>query len=116
MIVGLANRDENLNSSDIRDCLERKGIEVSQSTIRRRLLESGGKWTSPTPKPLLLERHRNNRLLWALNVKNVDWNRVIFTDESTFKLNQNTKKVWQFPGKRKIFRTVKHPLKVHVWG
>ena len=23
---------------------------------------------------------------------------------------------WQFPGKRKIFRSVKHPLKVHVWG
>jgi transposase len=39
MIVGLANRDENLNSYDIRDCLKRKEIEIIQSTIRIRLLE-----------------------------------------------------------------------------
>jgi len=41
---------------------------------------------------------------------------VIFTDESTFYLNQKGKKVWQFPRKRKVFRSVKHPLKINIWG
>ncbi len=49
-------------------------------------------------------------------MKDMDWNRVIFTDESTFKLNQNIRRLWQFLSKRKVTRSMKHPLKVHVWG
>ncbi|GES99796.1 IS630 family transposase [Rhizophagus clarus] len=67
-------------------------------------------------KPLLSEKHRVNRLKWAKNHKNFDWKKVIFTDESTFQLFQSNRKVWQFSGRRKIFHTVKHPQKVHVWG
>ena len=67
-------------------------------------------------KPLLSERHRDNRLQWAKKYKNFDWKQVIFTDESTFQLYQSNRKVWQFVRRRKIFRSVKHPQKVHVWG
>jgi hypothetical protein len=55
-------------------------------------------------------------LQWAKKHNNFDWNKVVFTDESTFLLNQPTRKVWNFPWKKKIIRTVKHPSKVHVWG
>jgi len=55
-------------------------------------------------------------LEWAKNYRNFDWSKVIFSDESTFRLNQSSFKVWQFPGQRKIFRSVKHPLKINVWG
>jgi len=68
------------------------------------------------PKPLLTEKHWKNRLQWAKAHRNFDWNKVIFTDESTFQLNQSIGKAWQFSGKRKVIRTVRHPLKVHVWG
>ena len=41
---------------------------------------------------------------------------MLISDETTFKLFQHKKKVWQGPGRRAIVRTVKHPMKVHVWG
>ena len=65
---------------------------------------------------MLKEDHRKKRLQWAKKHKNFDWNRVVFTDESTFQLYTSKKKVWQFPGRKKVFRSVKHPPKVHVWG
>jgi len=41
---------------------------------------------------------------------------VIFTDETTIQLFQNTNRVWKKKGERIIASTVKHPQKVHVWG
>jgi transposase len=93
MIVALAERDDCLNLTEIRNSLKQKGVVISNSTVRRRLLESGGKWELPIQKPLLSTKHRKNRLSWARNMKDIDWNWVIFTYESTFKLNQNTRKL-----------------------
>src|SRR4051794_17563777 len=86
------------------------------SIVRRHLGESGGKFMKETQKPLLSEKHQAKRLQWAKKHENFDWKKVIFTDESTFQLFQSNRKVWQFTGRRKVFRTVKHPQKVHVWG
>lgn len=115
-IMNMAMKKHNITSKEIQRELEKKGVEVSARTIRQRLGESGGKFVKEVSKPLLSEKHRANRLKWAKKHKNFDWNRVIFTDESTFQLYQSNRKVWQFPGRRKVYRTVKHPQKVHVWG
>ena len=45
-----------------------------------------------------------------------DWNRIVFTDETTVRLNQLKWCVWNLSGKRKVFRTVKYPVKVNLWG
>ena len=66
-------------------------------------------------KPLLTDNYKIKRLQWTKNHKNFDWNCVVFSDESTFHLNQPGRKVWQFPERRKLFRSVKHPLKINVW-
>jgi transposase len=100
MIVALAERNDSLNLTEIRNSLKRKGVVISKSTVQRRLLESGGKWAPPVQKPLLSTKHRNIRLSWARNMKDMDWNRVIFTDKSTFELHQNTRRVWLFPFKK----------------
>jgi len=115
-IVALATRDENATAPKIQKQMEDKGIDVSERTVRRRLHEAGGKYNLPLSKPLLSEKHQKQRRIWAKNHKNFDWTKVIFTDESTFYLNQPVGKVWNFPGKKKVIRTVKHPAKVHVWG
>ncbi len=115
-IVKMAMKKHNITASEIQRELKKQGVEVSSRTIRRRLGESGGKFVKEVSKPLLSEKHRANRLQWAKKHKKFDWNRVIFTDESTFQLYQSNRKVWQFIGRRKVFRTVKHPQKVHVWG
>lgn len=96
--------------------MTKNNVNISVPTIWRRLHEAGAKYMNQLSKPLLTDKHKKFRLQWAKNHKNFDWNRVIFSDESTFQLNQRGRKVWTFPSGRKVFRSVKHPLKVHVWG
>lgn len=115
-ILKMAAKKHDVTSNEIQKKLEKKGVKVSSRTVRRRLGEFGGKFKKEISKPLLSERHRKNRFKWAKEHKNFDWEKVIFTDESSFQLYQSNKKVWHFPRSQKVFRTVKHPQKIHVWG
>jgi transposase len=92
------------------------GIIVSASTIRRRLASSGIVYSRPISKPLLSKNHRIQRLRFARRNKNTDWNKVLFTDESTFQLFANPEKLWMHRRKKPYLRKVKHPGKIHVWG
>jgi hypothetical protein len=62
--------------------LKRQNVQNSQEKIRRRLKEAGAKFNPPISKPLLTEKHRYDRLQWAQATRDMDWNRVIFSDES----------------------------------
>jgi hypothetical protein len=115
-IAKWAEEEYNITANEIQQRLESLNIDVSVRTVRRRIGAAGGKYYGELQKPLLTEKHRKKRLQWAQNHQDFDWNQVIFTDESTFQLFRSNKKVWQFGGRRKVFRTVKHPPKVHVWG
>jgi hypothetical protein len=70
------------------------------------LKEAGAKFSPPISKPLLTERHRYGRLQWAQATHDMDWDRVIFSDEATVRLNQLKPYVWNLPGKKKVVRTV----------
>jgi transposase len=108
------NPEESLPS--IAEKLKTKGISLSSSTIRRRVLDLGFQYLPPLKKPLLSTRHRDQRLEWAKEHGDTDWSAVIFTDEATFSLFRSTKRSWQMKGHRTVFRTVKHPAKVHIWA
>ena len=41
---------------------------------------------------------------------------IFSSDETTIRMNSVKGLVWNLPGKKKVVRTVKHPLKVNVWG
>ena len=115
-ILKLAKENVDISAPEIRRELLKQNIDIHVRTIQRRLGEGGARYYGKLVKPLLGEKHRKKRLSWAKEHKDFDWNSVIFTDESTFRLNQRLKKAWQFVGARKITHSVKHPLKVHVWG
>ena len=115
-ILSLANKELFATSGDIEDSLKKKGPKISQRTIRRRLRESRAKYSLPMSKPLLSEDHRKYRLKWAKRYRFTNWDRVIFSDEMTVYLNRSRRRVWNLPGKKKVIRTVKHPVKVNVWG
>ena len=70
----------------------------------------------PLKKPLLSETHQVNRLKWAKANKKNNWMNVIFTDETTFSQFGKPKKVWRQRGEIVKVPTVKHPIKVHVYG
>ena len=67
---------------------------------------------------MLTDKHRLNSIKWAHKNLNTNWDQVIFSDETTVFLNRVKVKgrVWNFPGRKKVVRTVSHPIKVNVWG
>jgi transposase len=101
---------------DIQEVLKKKKVEVSESTISRRLRESGYKHQAPTLKPLLTETHIERRKAWAEQNSQRDWSKVVFSDETTFHAWTKPRHVWKKPGQHIIFRTVKHSVKLHAWG
>lgn len=115
-IEQLALTNDEDTSDQLTTRAKRKGIDVSSRTVRHRLQQRGIAMLPTTSKPLLTEAHREKRMAWAEANVDTDWNKVVFTDETTFKLFQVRKKVWRRKGEVKIRQTVKHPLKVHVWG
>jgi transposase len=116
VIVGAVKEDDEVLIKDIATKLKRQRIEISPSTIRRRLVEAGVEWKPVIMKPLLSENHRRNRLEWAQQHIEINWNEILFTDESTIKLFYYRSKAWRKPGGRVVRRTVKHPVKMHIWG
>ncbi|CAF4819948.1 unnamed protein product, partial [Rotaria magnacalcarata] len=66
-----------VTAQDVTNQLERRGVAVSERTICRRFNEAGARYSRPIPKPLLTERHRQNRLRWAQHHKATDWNQVL---------------------------------------
>lgn len=82
-----------------------RGIQISERTIRRRLVESGLNSRRPATGPQLLPRHRRARLQFAQ--LHADWNlqqwsEVLFTDESRFCLRSpdGRERVWRRRGER----------------
>ena len=46
----------------------------------------------------------------------MDWNKVIFTDETMFFLNKKHYKSWDFPSTKRTIKKTKLSIKVNVWG
>lgn len=115
-IVALAEENREQSSKQLSKVLKRKGIDVSPRTVRRRLNEAELQSLPPLMKPLLTRRHMNNRLLWAKQNKDRNWNNVIFTDESSIKLFSAPRRVWRRRGEVVKYPSVKHSIKVHIWG
>ena len=104
----------------------RSGVQACVRTVRNRLIEAGMHGRIANKKPLLTERHRNARLVWARERVNwtVDqWRNCFFTDESPFHLIQCQQRRYV----RRRGGTVMHPQhlrptvhssggKIMVWG
>ena len=64
-VLLLADQQMLTISRDIQNQLKRKGAEISERTVRRRLNEANGKFSPPMSRPLLKEGHQMNRLKWV---------------------------------------------------
>lgn len=116
MIVKLFEKHPTYTSRQVQKILVRKGMEVSLKTIERRLRSAGYGWRSTTLKPFLKPEHCTRRLEWAEQNLEQDWSNVVFTDESSFWAWIPTPRTWSLRGQPFIQRSVKHQVKVHVWG
>ena len=96
--------------------LSKKGIEVSKTTLRRTFKEANVQSMRPTSKPLLTSDHIKKRLEWAIKHKDVNWNQVVFTDETSFHMKQVKEHVWRKRGENYYVSTIKYPVKIHAWS
>ena len=115
-MVKLATRGKPKTTEEISQIMSNKGVSVSRWTVGRRLREQGLRFGALLKKPLLTKPHIEKRLLWAKENLDRDWTRVIFTDKSTFALNCQVTRAWKKRGNPSVYRSVKHPPKVNVWG
>ena len=115
-IIKLMEQNRELTTRDISETLKQEGVDISSDTVRRRLIEAGMAFKSPSSKPFLSNLQKTNRLDFGRKNKYRNWNNVLFTDETTIKLSPRNKKVWKRRGENIVVRRFKHYQKIHVWG
>ena len=100
-----------------------RGRPVHRMTIFRRLREHGIRAHRPYRGPLLTQRHRRNRVLFAANHRQQNWRNVVFSDESRFNLyhTDGRQRVYRRRGERFCDNTVIQHDRfggggVMVWG
>lgn len=91
--------------------LKKKGLNISLDTIKRRLFVNRVKYRSTVKKPLLSEKHIEKRPHWTYENKDRDWVTIILPIKLHFR-----QLVWTTADKRLVVWTMKHPVKVHIWG
>ncbi|UYV78497.1 hypothetical protein LAZ67_16001774 [Cordylochernes scorpioides] len=98
---------------------------VSARTIRRSLQQSGLSARHPFLRLPLTQNHRRLRRQWCdeRRMWTVEWNQIVFTDESRFCLQHHDDRtlVWRHRGERKQSNCVMHCLTgpapgIMVWG
>src|SRR5579883_304706 len=89
--------------------MKRRKLDISKATIWNRLHEAGFKATFPLSKPLLTSHHIQRRLEWCQLMESTDWNKVIFSNQTTFWFKPTKRRYWTRGRTRKIVRVVKHP-------
>ena len=125
-LVRLFLSNRRLTNSDL--CEEWRhstGVKVSTSTIRKRLLRSGLRGCKAKKKPKVLEKQRKARIAWAkehLNWTSEDWDKVIFSDESTFTIQNHAGSNFVRRRPQEAFSlqcislTIKHPTSMMIWS
>ena len=116
MIVALFKRNPTLRLREAKAKLAEKGLRVSINTIRRRLAEAKVQYRPTRQEPLLSQIHMEKRLAGATENVDRNWSNVIFSDKASFWAWVPIKRAWSAAVERVLQRTVKHPIKIHVWG
>uniref|UniRef100_A0AAZ3RSY9 Transposase Tc1-like domain-containing protein n=1 Tax=Oncorhynchus tshawytscha TaxID=74940 RepID=A0AAZ3RSY9_ONCTS len=118
-------RDRGTTSTELAQEWQQAGMSASARTVRQRLLEDGLVSRRTAKKTLLSRKNIRDRLIFCKRYwdwTDEDWGKVIFSDESPFRLFGASRKklVRRRPGERYhqscVMPTVKHPETIHVWG
>ena len=107
------------------ELLQKTKKRISRRTVQRYLATRNVCFHRVMKKPLLTRRHRKQRLAWArehASWTEEDWIRVLFSDETMIEIHSSSMRrgCYRLPQQklnpRFIVQTVKHPVKLMVWG
>jgi transposase len=116
--IGMVIKHDHFTTAkELKTMLEEKypELEVSERTVRRDLNRLGFTSVLPRKVPILTQQARDNRLSWARDHLHYNWNKVVFSDETTIQMFCNTTRAWSRE-KKPVQPMVKHPFKAHVWA
>jgi hypothetical protein len=92
-------------------------LDIAKRTVLYELHNLNYISTVPKSIPLLTDKHKQKRIEFAMKYRRQNWDKVIFSDETTIQMFRNTQKVFYKAGTKPPQKPmVKHPYKVHVWG
>lgn len=75
-VVDFVDKNPGLTLFQSVERLSRRGIHVSRSTLRRRLIEKDVRYRPVIKKPLLTQKHIEKRMQWATENLTTDWSKV----------------------------------------
>ena len=108
-------RDSSISTRTLATRLSSSVVDVSYRTIGRHLLRIGYQKSLPRATSMLTDDHKRQRVEWAQNHLNDDWENTLFSDETAFQLFRNTVERWH-KGQRPIRRMPKDRTKIFAWG
>jgi hypothetical protein len=88
--------------------------KISSSTVYRTLTEMGYLKFVPRKVPFMTKRTKENRVMWARNHCDFNWEKVVFTDESTFEFYRT--KIREWAKERPNKGVPKNGPKIMIWG
>ncbi|CAF3374009.1 unnamed protein product [Rotaria socialis] len=93
-----------------------RNLTVSRWTVQRQLHRLGYENVLPRGTPMLTNEQKERRVQWALAHKDDDWNRTVFSDETSYQLFRNTIHRWSKHAQEEKKRIPKNRQKIMVWG
>ena len=92
-------------------------LGTSRNTINRIRHDLNFKYKALSHGPLLTERQIAARLIFCRNNTDIDWSKVLFSDESRFSTAPDSQvRWWVKRGHRVFIQAPKYPPSIMVWG
>ena len=110
-------KDDEMTGVELQKLLAKNDIQVASSTALRWRTELG--WTSKGTSycQMIREANEEKRLEWAEKNKDMSFEDVIYTDETTVQLETHRRTCCYRRGQKPRYKPKpKHPVKVHVWA
>ena len=113
----LLKGDKYLSSPKLQSRIkEVSSLEISATTVRNVMKKHGYSNVKPKNTLDLKPQHIAARLKWGKDFAKHNWEQTVFSDESTFQLNANCRRVWTTDPKNETFQKSQYNKKLMVWG
>ncbi|CAF1666614.1 unnamed protein product [Rotaria magnacalcarata] len=112
----IRRNNETKSQELVQKLLHDRDLNVSRWTVQCQLKRMGYKSALPYRTSMLTQKHKEARVQWAIQHKDDDWSRTIFTDETSYQLFRNTIRRWSKNPRGEVKRIPKNKQKIMVWG
>ena len=96
------------NISEVLDTEQPGGGMAAPSTVRRSLRRNNYRFGRPVRKFVLKEAAKNSRLVWGIQHRQFEFDRVVFADEACFALGPDGRVMFWYPRDDKTLVEVPH--------